>query len=330
MNTRVSIIVPVYNVEKYIHQCVDSLLAQKYKNIEMVLIDDESPDQCPQILDEYAKKDTRIKVIHQKNRGLSGARETGFKAASGKYVNFVDSDDWIEDTAIEEMVEAAEKNNADIVICDWKTFENEDLNGVVHTQTLKNDLPMEQIRDEFLQDKHPNFMCNKLFKRELFNGIVFPGNMIFEDLYINAEIICRCKKIHYIAKPFYCYRIHASWANSSAKIRRKHGLYLAWREHERVCQDYGIGTPLPYCRLRAQQAVISLLVLDAASKTLNQTQLADAQAYLKDCELHPAKELSVKHRLEWWALKNAPCIAKLSGKLSLWADERKQKRKFKK
>ena len=91
----------------------------------MVLIDDESPDQCPQILDEYAKKDTRIKVIHQKNRGLSGARETGLKAASGKYVNFVDSDDWIEDTAIEEMVEAAEKNNADIVICDWKTFENE-------------------------------------------------------------------------------------------------------------------------------------------------------------------------------------------------------------
>ena len=111
-------------------------------------------------------------------------------------------------------------------------------------------------------------------------------------IYTEEEIICRCKKIHYIAKPFYCYRIHASWANSSAKIRRKHGLYLAWREHERVCQDYGIGTPLPYCRLRAQQAVISLLVLDAASKTLNQTQLADAQAYLKDCELHPAKELS--------------------------------------
>ena len=330
LDSKVSIIVPVYNVEKYIHQCVKSILAQTYQNIEVILVDDGSPDRCPEILDEYAQKDSRIKVIHQKNKGASKARERGMQQSSGQFVGFVDPDDWIEPRMIEEMIHAGEKNSADIIICDWKTFENGEADGQVHSQTLTNTMTMEQIRDAFLMDKQPNFMCNKLYKKELFKGIVFPGNMVFEDLFVNAEIFCKCKKTYYISKPFYCYRVHASFANSSAKVHRKHGLFLAWKEHERVCEKYDLKNSISYCRLRAQEAAISLLVLDAASQALDLKQRAEAQAYLKSCESHPAEALSVKHRMEWWALNNAPTVAASFGKLSFWADERQQRRKLKK
>ena len=330
MSSKVSIIVPVYNVEKYIHQCVESLLLQTYQNIEVVLVNDGSPDRCPEILDKYAQKDKRIKVIHQKNKGASKARETGVQQSSGQFVCFVDPDDWIEQRMTEEMIHAAEKNNADIVICDWKTFENGETEGQVHSQPLTNNMTMEQIRDAFLMDEYPNFMCNKLYKKELFKGIDFPGNMVFEDLFVNAEIFCSCRKVYYISKPFYCYRVHASFANSTAKMHRKYGLYVAWKEHERVCEKYKLNHPLSYCRMRAQEAVISLLVLDAACPTLDGTQRTEAQAYLKICESHPSKALSLKHRLEWWALKNAPAVAAAFGKLSFWADERQQRRKMKK
>ena len=325
---KVSIIVPIYNAENYLEKCLESLLFQSYKNLEILLIDDGSPDKCPQICDEYAKKDSRVRVVHQKNSGASKARENGLKIAQGEYVSFVDPDDWLEISAMEELMEAAEMFAADIVIFDWQAF----FDGgriLVNSQNLSNDMSMEEIRNAFLMDQCPNFMCNKLFKKALFDNLVFPGRMIYEDLYINAEIFCRCKKAYYIAKPFYCYRIHASYANTTGKIRQKHGLFLAWQEHERVCEAYKLEKPLPYCRLRAQQAVIGLLTLNTAKPELDTESIRQARAYLEKSEEHPAERLSFKFKFEWWSLLHAPFIAKLSGKLSLWADERKRQRKFK-
>lgn len=328
MNKKVSIIVPVYNAEKFIDKCVKSLLGQTYQNIEIILVDDGSPDTCPQLCDKYAREDNRVRVIHQKNRGASGARENGLKIASGEYVSFVDPDDWLELSAIGEMAEAAENEGADIVICDWKTFTGNEETGKVQTQTLDNNKSMEQIREEFLMDLHPNFMCNKLYNIDLLKNIKFPGNIIFEDLYLNAEIFCRSDKFFYIPKPFYCYRIHASSANTSDKLKRKYGLFIAWQEHERVCGKYNLTRPLQYSRLRTQQAAISLLTLDAAASFLDREQLKDVRQYLDESLTRPAKNLTFKHKFEWWALRNMPTVAKLFGRLSLWADERKQKRKF--
>ena len=118
MNPIVSVIVPVYKVEKYIHRCMDSILGQTYDNIEIILVDDGSPDNCPQICDQYAKADERVKVIHKANGGLSDARNEGLKHISGKYVFFVDSDDFIDRNAIKYMVDLAENYCADIVQCD--------------------------------------------------------------------------------------------------------------------------------------------------------------------------------------------------------------------
>ncbi len=114
----ISFIVPVYGVEKYIHQCVDSILGQTYSDFELILVDDGSPDNCPEICDEYAKKDTRIKVIHKKNAGVSEARNTDIEAASGEWAYFVDSDDWIELDACEKLMRDAQQTGADCIMSD--------------------------------------------------------------------------------------------------------------------------------------------------------------------------------------------------------------------
>ncbi len=115
---KISFIVPVYGVEKYIHQCVDSILGQTYKNFELILVDDESPDNCPAICDAYAEKDNRVRVIHKKNAGVSEARNTGIDVAKGEWAYFVDSDDWIEPDACEILIKDAERTGADCVMSD--------------------------------------------------------------------------------------------------------------------------------------------------------------------------------------------------------------------
>ena len=327
MNSRVTVIVPVYNSEKHIHKCLQSLLDQTYKNIEIILVDDGSTDRCPQICDEYAAKYQQVRTIHQKNRGVSCARNHGLEMATGTKIAFVDSDDWIQPAMMEEMVSAAEEHAADIVICDWMIFEHGEEKGEVQIQTIHNSAPMEQIRDEFLMDCHPNYMCNKLFNKDLFTGIRFPENMTYyEDMYIHAELFCRCKKAFYLAKPFYCYRIHVSSAISQSYILQKYGAWMAWQEHERVCKEYGLTAPLRCSAWRAQQAVISLLTMNQAEPVLNPEQEKNAKEYLQQCKAHPADELSLKHKIRWWALENAPTMAGLFGRLSLWLDARKQKR----
>ena len=117
MEKMLTIVVPVYNVQKYIYKCEDSILSQTYKNIEVILVDDSSPDECGTICDKYAEKDKRVRVIHKKNGGLSSARNSALDIANGDYVGFVDSDDWIEPTMYEEMVQFLEDENCDMVEC---------------------------------------------------------------------------------------------------------------------------------------------------------------------------------------------------------------------
>lgn len=121
----ISVIVPVYNVEKYLSKCIDSILAQTYKNLEIILVDDGSPDNCPKICDEYAKKDNRIKVIHKENGGLSAARNVALDIAKGEYIGFVDSDDFIAEDMYEVLYNLAEKYNAEISsVSFYKVIEN--------------------------------------------------------------------------------------------------------------------------------------------------------------------------------------------------------------
>ena len=206
-NALVSIIVPVYKAEKYIHQCIDSLLAQTYKNIEVILVDDGSPDHCGKICDEYAAKDCRVKVIHQQNGGVSVARQTGIDHATGEYSIHADPDDWVELNMIEELVAKAVANNADMVICD---FYRESKSDRIHVcQNPGNDLSASAVLRKILSQQLHGSCWNKLVNRSRIEGIGFtPEDLcILEDELYNIRILARKIKVSYLPKALYHYRI---------------------------------------------------------------------------------------------------------------------------
>lgn len=163
-----SIIVPVYKVEKYLRQCLDSIVNQTYENLEIILIDDGSPDNCGKICDEYAQRDNRIKVIHKENGGLSSARNIGTQIAKGEYITYVDSDDWLDKNMYSELISALEKYNLDMVRCEAYTSDG------INKEII---LPKEEYKNKIFYDKEilyryfDEFLCkvvwNAVYKKKL-------------------------------------------------------------------------------------------------------------------------------------------------------------------
>lgn len=203
----VSIIVPIYNVEKYLEKCIHSILNQTYKNLEIILVDDGSPDRCGEICDQYAKKDGRIIVLHQKNRGLGAARNAGIARASGKYLLFIDSDDYVDAELAEKTVKLAEDENADIVIFDYLAVEaetgREDLKGF---KLRKNEIFSLREQPEALLIT-PS-ACNKLYRRDLFlkTGMSYPEGRYYEDLGTTPKLFLQAERMVYLdSAPLYYY-----------------------------------------------------------------------------------------------------------------------------
>ena len=203
----ISIIVPIYKVEPYLRQCVDSIVNQTYTNLEIILVDDGSPDTCSQICDEYAAKDNRITVIHKENGGLSDARNVGLDKSNGDYVSFVDSDDWIELDYISTLFSLIEANHADIAVGNFQRFSlNNDYFPKEHlaTETLTSDEILEKI---LFQRNSYTIAWGKLFKKSLFNSIRFPVGKIHEDEYTGYKPYCYAKTISCTSKILYHYLI---------------------------------------------------------------------------------------------------------------------------
>ena len=172
-----SIIVPVYKVEQYLEKCVTSILKQEYKDFELILVDDGSPDNCGIMCDEFAQKDDRIIVIHQKNAGVSEARNAGLAIPRGKYICFVDSDDWILESTTIKLADIINKNNPDIIVFGYSnTYENKEEQVIYDADGLS----LENIKEKFISDKWRNFACNKCFKSTMFGSGLFPrgGTML--------------------------------------------------------------------------------------------------------------------------------------------------------
>lgn len=189
---KISAIIPVYKVEKYIQKCVDSVLNQTYRNIEVILVDDGSPDNCPKICDEYAQKDERVRVFHKENGGQSSARNLALDNIEGEYVCFVDSDDYIECFMIEKMLKQLERENGDVAIC----LEKRDNEKLFEKDIYKN----------ILEDKIGSQIWRYLFKSESFQGggIRFPVGRFAEDIAVLDRILYQ-KKIVYVSERFYSY-----------------------------------------------------------------------------------------------------------------------------
>ncbi len=229
MRVKISIIIPVYNVEQYLRKCLDSCINQTFKNIEIIVVNDCSPDNSDVIMREYEQKyQGLVKCIYlEKNIKQGGARNRGLEVAQGEYIMFVDSDDWIEDDMCEQLYKSASNNNADLVICDWyKVFESR--TEIYHTLG-KNDESADDIKnDEMLSKIFSQFMnatswC-KLYKKSLIEklGYKFPEDIFFEDSAVVWIWILTADKINYVKKPLYNYLIRRdSTLNQPKKLENR-------------------------------------------------------------------------------------------------------------
>ena len=202
----ISIIVPVYNVGQLLNECVGSLIKQTYDNLEIILVDDGSPDECPKICDEWAKRDERIKVIHKQNGGLPDARNAGLAIATGDYIAFVDCDDWVEKTYIEDLYKALKDTDSDISVCgikmQWDDGKSMTLTGK-GCFVLDNKQAFESIITE---EKLNQVVWNKLYKREIIQGIDFSVGKFHEDVFWSYQVIAKAKKVAVIDELLYIYR----------------------------------------------------------------------------------------------------------------------------
>lgn len=206
-NELVSIIVPIYNVEKYLDKCVESVVNQTYKSLEIILVDDGSPDNCPKMCDDWAKKDSRIKVIHKNNGGISKARNCGIDKATGEYLMFVDSDDWIDENTVEELYRIAKNENVDIVsyslIKEYSENTVNNINDVKYCIYYKEEFYEKLIDD----DNVAGFVWNKFFKRSLIGNQRFDSDLhCCEDLEFCSRVFMNCCKVAYTTCKFYHYR----------------------------------------------------------------------------------------------------------------------------
>ena len=202
----ISVIVPVYKVEKYLNECIDSILHQTFADFELILVDDGSPDGCPALCDAAAAKDSRVRVIHQSNKGLSGARNTGLDAARGDWIAFVDSDDKVLPEYLEKLYSKAIKEKPDIVICDFMTI-HEDGSYFRYQEKLVKDenLSQENLIRKILLTPFV-VVWTKLYRRELLSKIRFQVGRLYEDAFFTAELFPYIKKAVCIPEALYCYR----------------------------------------------------------------------------------------------------------------------------
>lgn len=225
-NNKISIIVPIYNVERYLRECIDSIINQTYSNLEIILVDDESTDNSSQIVDEYTKKDNRIKVIHKKNGGLSDTRNAGMEIATGDYFMFCDSDDFMPNNACEILVNKIVTEQADYVIGNYiNCYENSELwdKPIFNTEKFKEfKLSIKDYKDSFYIMN--SSVCNKIFKTNFIKklNLKFEVGLPAEDAIFTTFCFIKANKVIYIPEVVYCYRQRNAGTSISMNCTEKY------------------------------------------------------------------------------------------------------------
>lgn len=207
MKPLISVIIPVYKVEAYLTECVKSVLAQTYQNFELILVDDGSPDNCPKMCDEFAARDSRIRVIHKENGGLSSARNAGIDAANGQYLAFLDSDDLWSPLFLERLYSAIQETGADFSVCLFQLFWD-DMPAALPMTATTEILTQQEAFVCFFNQRNENMVVapNKLYRRHLFESVRYPVGQIHEDEAVIHEIIGGAKSIAWVKEVHYHYR----------------------------------------------------------------------------------------------------------------------------
>lgn len=236
MHEIISVIIPIYKVEEYLDACVTSVVNQTYTDLEIILVDDGSPDGCPRMCDAWADRDSRIKVIHKENGGLSHARNAGMDAATGAYIAFVDSDDYIKPDMLEKLHAALTKEQADIAACGILTCEGEKqtawgCRNVVGTP--------DQIYALLYNDTaYPVAAWNKLYRRGCWETLRFPVGKTCEDAFTTYQLIHHARRIVMIPEALYCYRIRPGSIMTSSFSLKKMDEEEAWRCNYQFMERY--------------------------------------------------------------------------------------------
>ncbi len=288
MKELISVIIPVYKVEAYLAACVESVLAQTYQNFELILVDDGSPDNCPQMCDDFAARDSRIRVIHKENGGVAVARNVGISQAKGRYFAFLDSDDLWSPLFLERLYRSVQETRADFALCLFRNFTGEvpdELPRQVETLCLDQQQAFEFLFGPMnIQMVSPS---NKLYKRTLFDNISYPAGLIHEDEAAIHEIIGAASKIAWVKECHYLYRITPdSIMTSRFSLKRLDETYakeqrIAYFEAHGM-QDLADRTKIVYLNnlMRLYRTVQAELEDRSAAKEACQ------KLYSRFCELH--------------------------------------------
>lgn len=240
MRELISIIVPVYKVEKYIHKCIDSILSQSYENIELILVEDGSPDGCGGICDEYASADGRVRVIHQKNAGLAASRNIGVREASGEYILFVDGDDYIEPCLCEIAEAAARERDADVVCFGYSKVSD----GT--EKTLSRHGFSETVTDQrggvrmLMSGEMPDYAWNKLYRRRVHECVEWTTGVLWEDIPTTYRLFMNARRIYVIPNALYCYRQRGGSITAQVTDRALEDIFsVRYERYEHVRDTYG-------------------------------------------------------------------------------------------
>lgn len=272
----VSIIIPVYNVESYLRKCIESILSQSYKNLQIILVDDGSSDSSGKICEEYSKKDKRIIVVHKENGGLSDARNCGLKYANGEYLTFVDSDDWVDQNYIKYLVELKEKYNTEISICEFKYITE---NGEIINKYFGDNRELvlshkESVKELALSRYFSTSAWGKLYDTQLFDNLEFPYKRLYEDIPVTYKLFLDGHTVSFGACPLYFY-LYRNGAISKKKFtkNRMDAIYFVEDAMKKMVKKYPEYKNLSYIRLFNTYFNTYLCLDDNADSSIYKSQI---------------------------------------------------------
>ena len=314
--SKISIIMPVYKVEKYLARAIESVISQSFSDWELILVDDGSPDRCGEICESYAQRDVRIQVIHQANGGLSVARNVGMKYCNGEYLMFIDSDDYIAQSTLEIMWQKAHTENFDIVMAGHMRVEPD---GRILDQSAdwQESTDIYQIRKRILLNILPNFACGKLYKKYLWENVQFPKGQLMEDMSTVVKVFYKAKSACVCKIPLYYYsreNDESIMNNPELKnyIRVRYGKFIGWQEHERLAVNFDSDC-IQTCARFAMKAAVRAYSLDTEQNVLSDEERKCILNYMKGHrELNVPLGIRLMERLILG--KNETCI-KILGQL---------------
>jgi len=251
-NFKVSVIVPVYGVEKYLDRCLQSVCSQTYRNLEIIVVDDGSPDNCPQMCEDWKSKDSRIKVVHKVNGGLGSARNAGLDVMTGDLVGFVDSDDWCEPTMFEHLVACYEKTHAPIVVCDVLVDWENGWPTEVKSFGRKDVYTREEMLSAFFKDEIENWMWNKLYECSLWDNLRFKAQL-YEDIPVFRRMMESVSGIAFTHSAEYHY-VQRQGSIVNARINERHFVQL----DEMIANAELAKEMMPECLNHANASVVEV------------------------------------------------------------------------